>query len=903
MGMALFGRERETAQVESLVARIPELGDALVIRGEAGIGKSALLALALERAADHDFATAVAAGVQSETHLPFAGLHQLIQPMLESAAELPAAQRDALLNAFGMGDGQAPQPFLIALAVLNLLGEAAGARPLLVVVEDLQWLDRPTTEVLAFVARRLRSEPIGMLLAVREGYATTLDDIGLPELRLGALDLSAAEQLLDSQPAELSAGVRWRVLAEAAGNPLALVELPVALGREPGPPSGEFLPLTARLERSFATRLAELPRRTRMLLLAGAANDGHDLREALTAAGTVTGTQLSLADLAPAIDLGLVMLHERAIRFRHPLVRSAIHQKAGLLDRQAVHLALADVHAADPDRRAWHRAAALNHPDESVAADLEQVALRARQRGALTVAVTALRRAAELSEHLPDRATRLLRAAELAFELGRGELITDLLDLTDPALLGAPERARLAWLNEMLEEGRNEGPQRVRRLVVTAEELESAEDRALARNIVRAAAIRCWWSDPGVELRNRVVSLAERLAEHDDDPELLVALATAAPIERGGELIERLTRLREARLDGAMARLLGVAASTIGAHELSAAFLDDSIPDLRTQGRLGLLAQSLTSQLFNHMMTSDWPTAMLVAEECERLTRETQQPRWQSAVLSVLAMLAGLRGDMERGQELAAQSERLLGSVSISSNIAVIQHARGLIALCAGQHTAAFGHLWRAFDRRDTAYHPIWSSFMLGELAEAAVLAEHRELARTALAAMEDMGARTPSPYLHVGLRHARAVLADDADAEGLFKAALEADLTSWPTARARLLLAHGVWLRRQRRITEARVPLRAARDACDKLGLLAWGEKARQELRAAGEGSHLRVPTSAEQLTPQELHIAKLAATGLSNREIGQQLYLSHRTVSTHLHHAFRKLGIVSRGRLRDVL
>ncbi|MFI6818896.1 ATP-binding protein [Nonomuraea sp. NPDC050328] len=901
--MDLLGREREITQVERLVAALPEHGDALVVRGEAGIGKSALLALALERARDHGFATAVVAGVQSETHLPFAGLHHLVQPMLPTVTELPAAQRDALRNAFGMGDGQAPQPFLVALAVLNLLGEAAAATPLLVVVEDLQWLDRPTTEVLAFVARRLRSEPIGMLLAVREGHATTFDDIGLPELTLGTLDPAAAEALLDSQAAELPAGVRWRVLAEAAGNPLALVELPIALGREPGPPSGEFLPLTTRLERSFATRLAELPRRTRTLLLACAANDGHDLREALAAAGTVARADLSLADLAPAIELGLVTLHDRAIRFRHPLVRSAIYQKAGPLARQVIHLSLADVHAPDPDRRAWHRAAALDRPDESVAADLEQVALRARGRGALTVAITALRRAAELSEHPADRAVRLLRAAELAFELGRGELIAELLALTDPAQLGDLERARLAWLNEMREEGRDEGPPRVRRLIAIAETLAHTPEQDLARNFVRAAALRCWWRDPGTELRHRVIALAERLARHEDDPELLVALAAAAPVERAGELIGRLTRLRETRLDGAMARLLGVAASTIGAHELSAAFLEDSIGELRAQGRLGVLAQSLTSQMLNRVLGGDWPSAMLVAEECERLTRETQQPRWQSAALSVLAILAGLRGDVAQGLELAERSERVLGSVMIASNLAQVQYARGVIALCGGQHATAFAHLWRVFDPGDAAYHPIWGSWMISELAEAAVPAEHRDLARTALAALEEMGAQTPSPYLHVGLRHARAVLADDADAEALFRAAYDADLSGWPTAAARLSLAHGVWLRRRRRTVEAREPLRTARDACDKLGLLAWGEKARAELRATGEGSHLRVPSTAERLTPQELHIAKLAATGLSNREIGEQLYLSHRTVGTHLHNAFRKLGVVSRAQLRDAL
>ncbi|GLW11441.1 hypothetical protein Misp01_65690 [Microtetraspora sp. NBRC 13810] len=245
----------------------------------------------------------------------------------------------------------------------------------------------------------------------------------------------------------------------------------------------------------------------------------------------------------------------------------------------------------------------------------------------------------------------------------------------------------------------------------------------------------------------------------------------------------------------------------------------------------------------------------------------------------------------------------MLGTVAIRSNMALLRHARGMVALTAGRHEEAFGHLWRVYDPGDTTFHSTWRHWMISDLADAAVTDAHRETARSALAELEDIGARTPAPLLHAGLRYARAVLADDDGAERLYLDALAADLSEWPIARARLLLAYGVWLRRQRRILDARVPLRTARDSCDALGLLAWGEKARQELRATGESSETRVPTTTEQLTPQELHIAKLAAGGLSNREIGQQLYLSHRTVSTHLYRLFRKLGITSRGQLRDIL
>ncbi|WP_162641542.1 LuxR family transcriptional regulator [Streptosporangium sp. 'caverna'] len=898
--ITLFGREREMAQVDELVDRGRTQGGTLLVRGAAGIGKSALLTVADERAAARGLVVLSASGVQGETYLAFAGLHQLVQPLLGSVRELPVRQREALLGAFGLDEVRDPEPFHIALAVLNLLSDMAARRPLLLVVDDLQWLDRPTAEVLAFVARRVRAEPIALLMAARDRYATILDNTHFSELALGALAPSDAEALLDSRAPELSPSLRRRVLTEAAGNPLALVELPLALDGGRGAAQPEFLPLTVRLERSFAVRLAELPPRTRTLLLAAAANDGHDLGETLAAARRTAGADVSPADLLPAADLGLVSLTERAVQFRHPLVRSAIYQQAEVTERRAVHAALSEVHDHDHDRRAWHRAAALGHRDDSVAAELENVAVRAQQRGAITVAVTALRRSADISEKPATRAERLLRAAELAFELGNVHQVAELLALAEPELQGQTQRTRLAWLSEVMEEGRNEGPARVRRLIGTA---EASDDRALALNFVRAAALRSFWNDPGEELRQRIIALAERLATGPDDPALIYILATADPVENGAEVMKRLAGLLETQVDAADARILAVAAHTVGAFELGDGFLDVSIADLRAQGRLGLLAQALGSHVWTRIFRGHLADALLAAEESERLAFETRLPRWQSAALGGLAMLAALRGEEERAHALVAEGERVLGTVTIRSNMALLRHARGMIALNAGQHEEAFGHLWRVYDPGDTTYHSTWRQWMVSDLVDAAVTETHRETARAAVAGLEVIGGRTPAPILHTGLRYARAVLADDDRAEQFYLAALAADLTEWPAARARLLLAYGMWLRRRRHILDARVPLRTARDTCDALGLLTWGEKARQELRATGESSEIRVPATTEQLTPQELHIAKLAAGGLSNREIGQQLYLSHRTVGTHLYNLFRKLGITSRAQLRDVL
>jgi DNA-binding CsgD family transcriptional regulator len=906
--LPLVGREREVAVLHDLVDRVHDRGGTLVVRGQAGIGKTALLEAASGRAAERGMLVLATTGVQSEAHLPFAGLHQLLHSIITGAESLPTPQRTALLAAFGMTDVAAPDLFLIALAALELLADTAAGSPLLLLVEDAQWLDRPTAEVLAFVARRLESEPIVLLTTIREGYASALGEAGLPELHLEGLDEAAARALLSSHAPEIAPRVRERLLAESAGNPLALLELPVALGsdRLGGATLPEWLPLTARLEHAFAARLLELPDMTRRLLLVAAVEHDGALAEVLAAAATLdrAGATVELEALAPAVGARLIEVDELGLRFRHPLVRSAVHQAASFPERHAAHAALAQVLADQPDRRAWHRAASCVGPDETVACELEGVAERARRRGALDVAAAALERAARLSDDPTRQGSRLLRAAELAFELGRRDLVISLLQEAEPLQLAAVERARMLWIREMVAPTSLGDAASLRLVVDTAIRVAADGDRELAMNLLWLAGQRCFWADPGQEARERVIAAAERLHEDEADLRRLAILAYTAPAERGRVVIERLSRSApDGGGDATAARLLGTAALAVGAFDLAAGFFAAASAALRAQGRLGHLARVLTLQAWAAVYLGDWKLAMPAAEEAARLAAETREPLWAASAQVVKAMLAALGGEREVAEAHAARAEQALPPIGARFLLSIVQLARGLTALGAGRHGDAYQQLERVFDPADVAYHPFIRCWAVGELAEAAAHSGHREEAQAVLKELEPLAAQTPSSWFHAGMAHARPLLADDQDAEPLFQAALDADLSRWPLARARLLLAYGAWLRRQRRVAESRAPLRAAREAFDALGAIPWGERARQELRAAGEASGRRAPEAWDRLSPQELQIAQLAADGLSNREIGQQLYLSHRTVGSHLYRLFPKLGISSRSQLRAAL
>ena len=903
----LLGRDVEIGLVTSLLDGAPAAGAALVLRGEPGIGKSRLLAEAAALAREREFTVLSATGVQSEAHLSFSGLHQLLRPVRTHSAGLLPAQRAALGAAFGLDDEDATgQHFRIAMAVLDLLSEAAATAPVLLVAEDAHWLDRPTLDVLAFVARRLESDPILLLAATRDGSGRAFGDAGLPEHRLGALDPAMAATLLDASAPGLARSQRDRLMREAAGNPLALIELPLALPRLAGQdaPMPGLLPLTERLEHAFAARVSELPDYTRLLLLVTALNDGDRLMEVLVTGTAVAGTTLEIGSLEPAAEASIVELDERTVRFRHPLMRSAVGQAASVPQRQRVHEALADVLRAEPDRRVWHRAALISGEHEDVALDLEDAGRRARRRGAIGVAVAAMRRAADLSAR-EQRARRLLATAELAFELGRRDVVSSLLSDADQLALGPLGRARAMWIREMVDTRPLGDPARVAAVLAAAELAGSAGEPNLQIDLLWLVASRSWWVDPDQAARKLLIEAAQRLGGADaDDPRVVAIHAYADPF---GHAPGVLTRLRVAAMEGSRdteaARHFGPAALVVGAFDLGADFLAAAVDGLRTEGRLGHLPRMLTLYSSMAARLADWDVAIPAAAEARRLATELREPQWEAAADTVVSLIAGMRGDDEAAEQAATRAERIAEPAGANITVAFAQFGRVLAALGAGRHAEAYLSAARLFNPADSAYHPVIGSWLIGDLAEAALHVDRIEEGRARVAEVEAAAGDSPGTWIQLGLGQARALLADDDDAAERFDEALGTGLARWPFQRARLLLAHGQWLRRRRRIADSRAPLRAARDGFDALGCAVWGDRARRELRASGESSRRRNPAARDQLTAQELQIAQLAATGLSNREIGQRLYLSHRTVGTHLYRIFPKLGITGRGELRALL
>ncbi len=894
--------------LDQLVAQIPERGGALILRGDPGIGKTAMLAVASAAADSKGVSVLRTAGAQSETGLAFAGLQQLLRPVLSGLDRLPGPQRDALSAAFGSLDVAAPDPFLIALAALNLLGCAAERVPLLLVVDEAQWLDPPTAGALAFIARRVDAEPIAVLFALRNGIASALDSAGLPELLLGGLSGEAAGELVDASAGDLTPGLRRRVLEIAAGNPLALLELPDALrlddagigGSSTGPVS-----LTSRLEHAFAHQVSGLPGQTRDLLLLAAADERASAAELLAAASLLRAVEVPLDAWAPAEGAGLASIAGGSITFRHPLVRSAIYQSAGAVRRRRAHAALAAVLTDEPDRRLWHVAASTVGPDEPIAREAELLSARLAQRGAIGLAVAAARRAAALSASSSRRCSRLLRAGELAFEAGQVDLLRRLVREAEQLNPDGEQRARLTWLRSTFADAVPGDRGQAQSLVDAAEVAADAGNSDLALHLLFGAAVRCWRSDLGGQIRDRVAVAVEGLPVPQTHPRRVVILAMAGPVRWGSVVSERLAAIEASadELSADEAYLAAMAARAIGDHDVATRFLASATTQLRAQGRLGVLAQVLVMWGWVAIAQGNWASAEMLVDESSRLAEEVGQSWWRAGSLIARATLRGLRGEAEAAERLVAEAEKTAIAQGLNDLICMVAFARGVIWLGAGRPAVALEHLTRVFDRNDPAFHEAARFMSITYLADAAAQSGQRQVAAAILAELETLAQRTPSPTLHSGLVYARAVLAPDDGAERLYDVALRSDLRHHAFDHARLQLAYGAWLRRHRRVTESRALLRAARQVFDALGCVPWGERARQELRASGEQSRVRVPAARDQLSTQELQIAQMAATGMTNREIGQQLYLSPRTVGSHLYRLFPKLGVTSRNQLAGAL
>ena len=882
----IIGRQRESTLLRDLVDRVGARGAALVLTGMPGIGKSTLLDEVREVAGDRDMVVLVTSGVASEADLPFAGLHRLLRPLLPELPGLPAPQRQAVEVAFGITAGPPPEPFMIALAVLGLLSEAAARSPLLIIVDDAHWLDRPSADVLAFLARRIESDPIVLLVALREGYDNPLDQPGSLGLRLDRLTDEAAGDLLRRTRPDLPSAVRRRILAEAGENPLALHEL----NAEPAP----RLSLTRSLERAFATRVAELPAPDRTLVVVAATAEEAALATILAAAEMIDGSARTVEDLDLPIRARILRVEGSGVRFRHPLVRSAVYQSATVAERHAAHTALAELLADDPDRRAWHRWAAALRPDPEISAEVEEAGRRAMYRGAAATAALAFERAAGMATETGRRGRLLLQAAAAAGELGDGETVNRLLRDAASRELGPSERARLMWLEDSFWPGSVGDPARVRELVAMASRVAALGEADLALNLLMSAASRCCWG--GLTTEGLEVARAADRIGATGDPRMLFILAFATPFERGAAVLR--DHGRTPTPDDPMALYLrGAAVGLAGAFDQAVPLLGAAARQLREQGQLRLLAQVLAMRAWTSLEVGDLKVAAPAAEEAVRLAAETLAPFWRIGALIARSVIAAFQGDEATVETATTEAERIALPVGAGYLVGLIQYARGLLELGRGRHTQAYDHLRRVREPGDPAHNELCAHHTIGDFTEAAVRSGHRAEAEAAVSAGEATAALARSPWIDIQMLLARAHLAD------AFGDALSRDLSGWPVIRARLDLAHGESLRRHRRLVESRAPLRAARDAFDTIGAAPWAERARQELRAAGEGSREPDPDALGRLTPQEVQIVEMVADGLSNGAIAERLYLSRRTIESHLYRVFPKLGVTSRGQLTKVL
>ncbi|QYN36277.1 AAA family ATPase [Pseudonocardia sp. DSM 110487] len=898
----LRGRRAEQERVDALLAAARDgISGALVVRGEPGIGKTALLEYAAQRA--DGMRVVRGAGIESEAELPFAGLHLLLRPAADALEALPGPQRHALAGVFGLGEAGSGDRFLIGAAVLSLLAYLAEAQPLLCLVDDAQWLDRPSAEALLFAARRLDREGVVVLFAVRE-HSGEFAPAGVPELSLAGLDPDSAAALLDDLGAALPADQRERLITETHGNPLALRELPPLIATQ-GAHLG-VIPLTSRVLDAFHHQVRALPPGSRQLLLVAAADDTGDVPTLLRAAGTLG---LGAADLQPAETSGLVSVTAGGLAFRHPLIRAAVYHGAPLVQRVAVHAALAEAHADDIDRRAWHLALAATGADERVAADLEHAADRAQARGGHGAAAATYERAAALSVDREAATRRLVLACEAGVHGGRLEWSRGLAERTardvgDPVVL-----ARLAAVRAGADFAQGE-LRRAHGLLTDAALRIAGNDPERAFWMLMQAMHAAWAAPTDEGLIAATVDRFDALGLDPDAPLMGVAWlarwATALVLDRDPAgfpaLDPVLSRAREAGAAAGPRALLEVASRAFVAarDEECVEIATALVGQAREHGTVHALPGGLGISTLAQVMLGRHREAWISGSEAMAIAGDTGQPLWVSYAAGALAYLAAVEGDEDRCREhaeLAALDAR--ASRSATSGGAWAQAGLALLDLGGGRVQGSLDRL-QAMAHGQSRHLAAVVRSVPTEI-EAAV-----RLGRTAdtvepLALLTRWAATLRRPWIEALLARCEALTAPDADAERHFERALALHATaSRPFEQARTALLYGEWLRRAKRKSDARVQLAAALTAFEEIGSQPWAARARAELGASGARTRQAAPSPAfGGLTPQELQITQLAAQGLSNRDIAAQLILSPRTVAYHLYKAYPKLGISSRGEL----
>jgi DNA-binding CsgD family transcriptional regulator len=903
----LQDRLSECERLDRLLEAVRSGGsEALLLRGDPGVGKSALLDHLVDQASG--FRVARAAGVESEMELVFAGLHQLCAPMLDRLKRLPEPQRRALSIAFGLCDGEATDRFLVGLALLTLLADVAEDQPLLCIIDDAQWLDRGSAQALGFVARRLGAESVGLVFAaVQPGRELA----HVPELVVEGLpDEDARALLRTAVRGPLDARVRDRIVAESQGNPLALLELPQGLS--PAELAGGFglpdaLALPGRIEESFHRRIEALPPATQRLLLVAATEPAGDPVRVWQAAG-----RLGIAPEAagPAMAAGLL---ERGagVRFRHPLVRSAVYRAAPPEERQRAHCALAEATdpAVDPDSRAWHRAHATSGPDEEVAAELERSAGRAQARGGLAAAAAFRERAVGLTLDPARRAERALAAADAQQQAGATGAALDLLATARAGPLDELQRARLELLGAQIAFASSRGSDVPPLLLNAAKQLEPLDVKLARETYLEAISAVIFTGRLAGGVDSLEVAKAARAAPPPTHPprapDLLLDGQALLITEGYAAAAPTLQRALRAFLSEDLPREEGLrwlwlacrTAMDLWDDESWYALASRQVRFAREAGALAVLPGGLTVLGGIEVFAGQLATAEALAEEANGISVAMGNPEVAYTVLMVAAW-SGRETDAPRLIEAGARDAAARGE---GRAIGAGEYSAAVLYNGLGRHADALAPAQRA------GAHPedrAFSSWALIELAEAATRTGR---ARAAADALERLVETTTPSGTDFGLgiqALARALVSDDAVAEDLYREAIDRlGRTRVAAFRARAHLLHGEWLRRRRRRLDAREQLRTAHEMFLAMGAEAFAARAARELMATGEAARKRTVEASDQLTAQEAQIARLAAGGLSNADIGARLFLSPRTVEYHMHKVFAKLAISSRHELKRVL
>ena len=832
------------ARLRGLVDPVPQASQVLVVTGEAGMGKTVLLADAVRRARTAGMSVLSVTGRESESKLAFAGLHQLLRPALSRAAALPDRQARALRGALGLAaDPVAGDPLLTGVAVLTLLSDLSERSPVLVVADDAHWLDRSSLDALAFAASRLDAERVVVLLGTRGQAPPPGFDRGFPELNLGPLSAADAGRLLDAQPHPPRGRARAQVLAQAGGNPMALIELAKVIAEDPAASrrwAAEPLPLTDRLSAVIAARFAALPEQAQSALLLAAVADGPEL----TAAATCGGGPDALT-LAPAEREGLVTVDRAGLRFSHPLVRSAIYHSAPFAQRAAAHRQLAQALHDQPDRRAWHLAEAALQPDEQVAALLEATATQAQHRGGAAAAALAMERAAELSPDQADRARRLAAAASIAVPTGRADWVQDLasraLAVTADPLLQMTARHDAGWA--LAYSGQ---PSAARAALISVAEEAARDQPTLAWDALADAAILVYHSGAADCRRavSRVLGFLEdqRAPSISHEPHRLWIRACTDPFGSRTELVRNLHQISGSPLDESALWRTGSAAWLLDESALAVTLLQDAMQRLRAPGKQGTSSPGLTALGWAYIDLGRWDDALEAAAEAADLAEANQMELIAAAADLIAATVLAMRADSAAARR---RSDRVLVDADLAGSGLLAARARralGIAALADGSHLQAFTQLRQLFSEEGTPVHNIFSYLGVADIATAAVRADRRMEGQDVLERALSHLDGPASPRLEQLIARARGILADPDGAEAHFDKALSDPAgDQWPFERAQLRHDYAEWLRRRRRINDAKPVLTQALETFRRLRCPVLGATGRGRTKSVRSGRRRR--------------------------------------------------------------